>query len=117
VTTDFDWWLLLVGIVVGAGLAWLVLADFGAASAPEPDSEATELQLEADWIAARFEERGEEVDRRALTEVLELDRLYRTPGVRLAPTRPRTPVLPREAVDAEDDASSPASVPVPPADR
>ncbi|HEY3523479.1 MAG TPA: hypothetical protein VGK63_07220 [Candidatus Limnocylindrales bacterium] len=102
-TTDFDWWLLLVGIVVGAGLAWLVLADFGPSAVPDPESEQTELQLEADWIAARFEERGTDVDRRLLADALELDRLYRTPGVRLAPSRPRSPVTRSAAGDADDD--------------
>ncbi len=91
-TSDFDWWLLLVGIVIGAGLAWLVLAEFGPSTVPDPESEETELQLEADWIAARFEERGAKVDRGTLTEALALDRLYRAPDVRLAPTRPRTQV-------------------------
>lgn len=86
-SSEFNWWLLLVGIVVGAGLAWLVLADFGRTD--EPLDEETEIQLEADWIAARFAERDQSVDRAVLAEALELDRLYRTPDVRLAPTRPR----------------------------
>jgi hypothetical protein len=90
--SEFNWWLLLVGIVVGAGLAWLVLADLGRSeSSGEPLDEETELQLEADWIAARFDERSRPADRDLLTETLELDRLYRTPGLRLAPTRPRQP--------------------------
>ena len=26
-STDFNWWLLIVGVVVGGALTWLVLAD------------------------------------------------------------------------------------------
>ncbi|HEU4671297.1 MAG TPA: hypothetical protein VFS32_00180 [Candidatus Limnocylindrales bacterium] len=105
-TSDFDWWLLLVGIVVGAGLAWLVVAEFGPSAVPDPESEQTELQLEADWIAARFEERGATIDRALLADALELDRLYRTPDIRLAPTRPRTPVGGTAAAEGEEESSS-----------
>jgi hypothetical protein len=97
VTAEFNWWLLLVGLVVGAGLTWLVLADLGPAP-DEPTAEETEAQLEADWIAARFEERGELADPRTIAETLQLDRLYRGPDPRLAPSRPR----PRRAAAGRD---------------
>jgi hypothetical protein len=106
VSAEFNWWLLLVGLVVGTGLAWLVLADLGPSGRDRPSldpaDEETELQLEADWIAARFEERGRAVDRETLTEALALDRLYRTPDVRLAPTRPREPRRERRSSDPDD---------------
>jgi hypothetical protein len=87
---EFNWWLLLVGIVVGAGLTWLVLADLGERPGPiVPDD--SELDLEADWIAARFVELDREVDRADVTDTLRLDRLYRSDVPRLAPTRPRVP--------------------------
>ena len=89
-TAEFNWWLLLVGLVVGAGLTWLVLADLGPVS-DDPTAEETEAQLEADWIVARFEERGELADPRAIAATLELDRLYRGRDTRLAPSRPRPP--------------------------
>jgi hypothetical protein len=102
--SEFNWWLLVVGIVVGAGLAWLVLADLGGSrSSGEPLDEETELQLEADWIAARFEERERPVDRDLLTDTLELDRLYRTPDIRLAPSRPRQPKPPPAQEEVEDE--------------
>jgi hypothetical protein len=105
-TSEFNWWLLIVGIVVGAGLTWLVLADLSPVHAPE-EAEETELQLEADWIAARFAEQDRALDTSTLTEALRLDRLYRTPGVRLAPTRVRRPrPSAGTAVAADEDAST-----------
>jgi hypothetical protein len=86
--SEFNWWLLLVGIVVGAGLSWLVLADLGQSREPEPLDESG-LELEADWIAARFAERDRSIDTEVLTDALRLDRLYRSDEPRLAPTRPR----------------------------
>jgi hypothetical protein len=104
VNAEFNWWLLLVGIVVGAGLSWLVLADLGGPRG-EPPPDETEVQLEADWIAARLDERGRPLDSALLTEVLDLDRLYRTPDVRLAPTRRRTPPAPATRGDEDQERS------------
>jgi hypothetical protein len=87
---EFNWWLLLVGIVVGAGLTWLVLADLADRRGPiVPDD--SELDLEADWIAARFVEQEREVDRADVVDTLRLDRLYGSDVPRLAPSRPRAP--------------------------
>ncbi|HET7028554.1 MAG TPA: hypothetical protein VFI28_12745 [Candidatus Limnocylindrales bacterium] len=103
-TAEFNWWLLLVGLVLGAGLTWLVLADLGPVS-DDPTAEETEAQLEADWIAARFAERGELADPRAIAETLELDRLYRGPDPRLAPSRPRAPRSPARGDPDTSDTS------------
>jgi hypothetical protein len=103
VGSEFNWWLLLVGIVVGAALAWLVLADFGSDEAVPGEGE-TDLQLEADWIAARFEEHDRTIDPDEVVSVLELDRLYQRPDGPLAPTRRRLPrpTAPTEQPVAED---------------
>src|SRR5437667_12498274 len=46
--TEFNWWLLTVGIVVGAGLVWLVLADV---RRREDEVGKAERRFEAAWIA------------------------------------------------------------------
>ena len=45
----FDWWLLILGLVAGGGLAWLLLADF---RRQEDDLVADELAAEASALAA-----------------------------------------------------------------
>lgn len=69
----FDWWLLLVGIVAGAGLTWLVLADFR-----RHDDEVAEgeLALEAGWIAAALAAAGRSLDEPTVAEVLQLHRAW-----------------------------------------
>lgn len=48
VSAEFDWWLLLVGIVAGGALTWLVLAD---SSRRDEEIGDEELSAEAAWIA------------------------------------------------------------------
>jgi hypothetical protein len=47
-STDFNWWLLVVGVVVGGALTWLVLAD---SRRREDELAEEELTAEAGWIA------------------------------------------------------------------
>jgi hypothetical protein len=47
-STDFNWWLLVVGVVVGAALTWLVLSD---SRRHEDELSEEELTAEAGWIA------------------------------------------------------------------
>lgn len=47
-STDFNWWLLVVGVVLGAVLTWLVLADM---RRHEDEVTEEELTAEAGWIA------------------------------------------------------------------
>jgi hypothetical protein len=89
-TAEFDWWLLIVGLVVGAGLVWLILAEW-----PRRDEELAEeeIRLEAGWIAARLQADGRAVEPEAVEAVLRQHRTY----LRLPPPDE----LPAEPVPAE----------------
>jgi hypothetical protein len=73
VNVQFDWWLILVGFVLGAGLAWLVLAEL---HRREDDLAAREREVEAEWIAADMNAHGFPADAEAVIEVLRLHRTY-----------------------------------------
>lgn len=70
---EFNWWLLIVGLVVGAGLVWLVIADW---SRREEDLAEDERSAESAWIAQVMRDRGEALDPAAAEEVLALHRAY-----------------------------------------
>jgi hypothetical protein len=70
---EFNWWLLIVGLVVGAGLVWLVIADW---SRREEDLSEDERAVESAWIAEALRERGESIDPDAAEEILALHRTY-----------------------------------------
>jgi hypothetical protein len=72
-TAEFDWWLLIVGLVVGAGVVWLVLAD---SSRQEEDIAEAELSVEAEVIASHLAEVGYPVDAATAHEVLREHRAY-----------------------------------------
>jgi hypothetical protein len=55
VNAEFNWWLLIVGLVVGAGLVWLVMAD---SRRREVDVSEAERDGEAQWIAEAMIEAG-----------------------------------------------------------
>jgi hypothetical protein len=73
VNVQFDWWLLIVGFVVGAGLTGLVLAEL---RRREDDLAAREREAEAAWIAIEMTGHGIPADDEAVGEVLRLHRLY-----------------------------------------
>jgi hypothetical protein len=73
VNAEFNWWLLIVGLVAGAALVWLVLAD---SARRDVDVEAEEIPMEAAWIAATMRDDGEEIDPRTADRVLRLHRAY-----------------------------------------
>ena len=68
-----DWWLLLVGLIIGAGLTWLVLAEM---RRRDDDVSREERAAEADWIVANLAARGMEADTDAVQEVLSIHRTY-----------------------------------------
>ncbi len=71
--TEFRDWLLIVGLVVGAGLAWLVLID---SRRHEGDVDAVELPREAAWLSAVLADDGYDVSPEAAQRLLELHRAY-----------------------------------------
>ena len=70
---EFNVWLLIVGLVVGAGLAWLVMMD---GRRREIDIDEVELPREAAWIAALLAEDGYDVSPEAAEQALLLHRAY-----------------------------------------
>ncbi|MFP5342888.1 MAG: hypothetical protein ACLGIJ_08195 [Candidatus Limnocylindria bacterium] len=78
----FDWWLLIVGLVVGGGLVWFVLLDI---RRDEDAVGAAERRVEAGWIADILTEEGRPVSAAVAERVLELHAAY------LATTGPRAP--------------------------
>ncbi len=68
---EFNWWLLIVGVVVGGLLTWLVLSD---SARRERDLEERELPAEAAWIA-RYVGRPK-VDAETAEQILRAHRTY-----------------------------------------
>jgi hypothetical protein len=73
VNAEFNWWLLIVGLAVGAGLVWLILAD---SNRRDADIAEEELPVEAAWIAASVAETGRSLDPTLAEQVLRLHREY-----------------------------------------
>ena len=70
---EFDWWLLFVGIAVGAGLVWFVLGEM---RRRQEDIEADELPRQALWLSAAMADDGWTVPPEATTRLLELQGEY-----------------------------------------
>ena len=87
---EFNVWLLIVGLVVGAGLVWLVIMD---TRRREIEIDSVERPREAAWLSAVMIEDGFDVSPDAAERMLELHRAYLE-----AP--------PPDPVPSEDDASS-----------
>ena len=70
---EFNWWLLIVGLVVGAGLVWLVVAD---SRRREVDVTELEREGEAQWIADAMTDAGRRVDETDVLDILRLHAAY-----------------------------------------
>ena len=96
---EFNWWLLIVGVVAGGVLTWLVLAD---TTRREREIGDEELVAEAAWITKAVAGR---VDAAAAEDVLRAHRRYLgfpPPDLLVAPED--LPALEREGLDAEPPA-------------
>jgi hypothetical protein len=73
VNAEFNVWLLVVGLILGAGLVWLVVMD---ARRQEAEIDATELPREAAWLSVVMAEDGFDVSPDLAERLLLLHRAY-----------------------------------------
>ncbi|MCU0484347.1 MAG: hypothetical protein MUC54_08805 [Chloroflexi bacterium] len=71
---EFQVWVLLLGLGLGAAIAWFALGTAGTAADPERLETDDERALEAAWLARELEGRGQPVDPVALETALALHR-------------------------------------------
>ncbi len=117
-SAEFNWWLLIVGVVAGAALTWLVVADSGRR---EREVSERELPAEATWISRSVGSPG--VDAETAELVLRAHRRYLgfpPPDVLIAPEEldalqdGRTANADPESSDAGADAPREPAVEAPP---
>jgi hypothetical protein len=68
---EFQWWLLLVGLVIGALLVFLVMVDFTRSADEQAE---VELDREATWMAGLLRPSDGDVDPALIQEILRLHR-------------------------------------------
>ena len=73
VNAEFNWWLLIVGLVVGAGIAWFVLMD---ARRRETDVDEQERPREALWLSRMLTDEGHPVSPEVTERLLVLHDAY-----------------------------------------
>ncbi|HEY4227560.1 MAG TPA: hypothetical protein VGM49_04415 [Candidatus Limnocylindrales bacterium] len=70
---EFQWWLLLVGLVAGGGLVAVVTMD---GRRREEDLADLEREAEANWIAERVHGLDRDIDARTVASILRIHREY-----------------------------------------
>ena len=70
---EFNVWLLIVGLVVGAGLVWLVIMD---SRRRESEIDEMERPREAAWLSAVLADDGHDVSPDVVERLLVLHRVY-----------------------------------------
>ncbi|MFL5684783.1 MAG: hypothetical protein ACJ77D_01890 [Chloroflexota bacterium] len=70
---EFNWWLLIVGLVVGAGIAWFVLMD---SRRREVDIDEQERPREALWLSRMLSDEGHPVSADVAERLLVLHDAY-----------------------------------------
>jgi hypothetical protein len=93
VNAEFNVWLLIVGLVVGAGLIWLVIMD---SRRRDAEIDAVERPREAAWLSAVMTEDGFDVSPDAAERMLELHRAYLEAP---PPDPPAVPIVPADDAD------------------
>ncbi len=115
---EFNWWLLIVGLVVGAGLVWFVLAD---SRRREREVDAVERPREALWLSSTLADEGSDVSPATVERLLELHRTYLDAPppdpVVAAPVSAEPATPPAAAGDPVDRARPPRASELPDDDR
>jgi len=114
VNAEFSWWLLIVGLVLGAALTWLVIAE---STRTDADLTETEQRGEALWIASVLTSSGRPTDDARVEEILQLHREYLAAPPPDDPPRGDAPAEPSRAPAAEATTSWSAQIeesPTPP---
>jgi len=70
---EFNWWLLIVGLVVGAALTWLVMSE---SVRRDIDEMEEEQRGEARWISSLVSGAGRPIPPERVEEILRLHREY-----------------------------------------
>jgi hypothetical protein len=91
VNAEFNWWLLIVGLVLGAALTWLVMAE---STRRDADVTESEQRGEALWIASMLSSSGRTTDSAGIEEILRLHREYLAAPPPDDPTEPGADVAP-----------------------
>ena len=73
VNAEFNWWLLIVGLVLGAALTWLVMAE---STRRDADVAESEQRSEALWIATTLTAAGRPTEDDQVEAILRLHREY-----------------------------------------
>ena len=116
VNAEFNWWLLIVGLVVGAGIAWFVLMD---SRRRNVDVDEQERPREALWLSRMLSDEGHPVAPEVTERLLVLHAAYldapppddpevaaAAPDFPEAPAGAAAPELPAAAPEAPADAGS-----------
>jgi len=104
VNAEFNVWLLIVGLVAGAGLVWLVIMD---SRRRETEVDARERPREALWLSAVLGEEGYAVSPEAAERLLDLHRAY------LEAPPPDPVIEPEVSTDPMARRAEPAGDPIP----
>jgi hypothetical protein len=101
---EFQWWLLIVGVVAGAGLVAVVFMD---GARREVDVAEDERRAEAGWISSSLSAQGRPLDRDDAEAVLRAHRDYLAmpPPDHLVPVEPAAPLDGPAPVDGAEDAA------------
>jgi hypothetical protein len=94
---EFNWWLLIAGLIIGAALTWLVMSE---SVRRDIDVTESEQRSEALWIASVLSGAGRPVPPERVEEILRLHREYLAAP---PPDEPIEPVARREAVAPHSD--------------
>ena len=105
---EFNWWLLIVGLVLGASLTWLVMSE---SVRRDIDISESEARAESRWIATVLSGAGKAIAPERVEEVLRLHRDYLAAPPPDEPTAPSAaPVVPLpDPMNLPPDALAPPS--------